>query len=63
MRRTENRAIDSRLSIDTSGQFQSAAPTTLFSVNSLAPQGSVGRQFAVTKDVRFLINWLAAVQR
>jgi len=75
-------AADTRMmavAVDTSGQFQFGAPTPLFAVNTLALQGGVGRQFAVTKDGRFLVNafqqqatvmpltvvvnWISAVQR
>jgi len=66
-------------SVETTGQFQVSAPTALFPVSTLAAQGPPGRQFAVTKDGRFLIsvlqqqstimpltvvvNWLSAVQK
>jgi eukaryotic-like serine/threonine-protein kinase len=44
------------VAVDTAGQFQSGTPAALFPVVSMATQGSVGRQFAVTKDGRFLVN-------
>jgi hypothetical protein len=63
----------------TSAQFQSATPVPLFRAPTLAPQGVVGRHYAVAKDGRFLVNvmqqqsstspitvvvnWLSAVQK
>jgi len=65
--------------VDTTGQFQWSAPTALFGVNTLVAQGPYGRQFAVSKDGRFLVsvlqqqtttlpltvvvNWPSAVQK
>ena len=65
--------------VDMTGQFQSGPPAALFPIASMVLQGSVGRQFAVTKDGRFLVNvlqqqtstvplmvvvnWLAGVQK
>jgi len=73
----DGRMMTSRL--ETNGPFQSAAPAPLFTIATLVPQGAVGRQYAVTKDGRFLVNvleqqtsrtpltvvvnWLAAAQR
>ena len=64
--------------VETGNQFHAAAPVALFAVASFAPLGAGGRQYAVTRDGRFLINvqhqaanapltvvvnWPAAVQR
>jgi hypothetical protein len=54
-------SLDGRMmavAVDTAGQFQSGTPAALFPVASMALQGSAGRQFAVTKDGRFLMNVL-----
>jgi len=54
-------SLDGRMmavAVDTAGQFQSGTPAALFPVVSMATQGSAGRQFAVTKDGRFLMNVL-----
>jgi len=75
-------SLDGRMmavAVDTAGQFQSGTPAALFPVASMALQGSAGRQFAVTKDGRFLmnvlqqqtttipltvvVNWLSGVQK
>jgi eukaryotic-like serine/threonine-protein kinase len=65
--------------VDISTQFQSATPVPLFRAPTVAPQGAVGRHYAVAKDGRFLVNvlqqqsstapitvvvnWLSAVQK
>ena len=43
--------------IDTSSQFQSGAPTPLFTIATPSSTGTGGRHYAVTKDARrFLVN-------
>jgi Tol biopolymer transport system component len=64
--------------IDTTGQFQAGIVTPLFPVTTATTTSSGGRQYAVTKDGRFLVNvvqpatplpltvvvnWLAAAQK
>jgi hypothetical protein len=44
--------------IDTSTSFETGAPVPLFAVATMAAQGGVGRQLAVAKDGRFLVNVL-----
>jgi Tol biopolymer transport system component/predicted Ser/Thr protein kinase len=64
--------------VDTTGQFQAGIITPLFAVTTAANTSPGGRQYAVTKDGRFLVNvvqsatplpltvvvnWLAATQK
>ena len=65
--------------VDTTAEFQSAAPVVLFTGSSPAFLGATGRQYDVAKNGRFLVNalqqqsssfqltvvvnWLSAVQR